>query len=490
MLSASVAKRSRAAAARLWNLGRAERSGYPVIAGPAVVRLVWQFFNDPLLALGRAHAAFGPIVAVGSPLPFIDVHRPFILTAGAEFNRAALSDTETWRPWHIFCRGPRNSAMERLGTGIIRMTDRRHAHYRQLLTQPLRKRTVGVLGGQMSGVMKEEVGSWPIEQPIDLSDRARTLMRSIALALLFGNDRQRGHDITDGLGRLVKCNWSARVFACPINLPITPYGRMLRDAEAIERDILDWADCKRGRKDDRDLLSVVVNNPDEDGNPPTDAIIAGHVPTLFGASFETCQSVLTWTLVLLAQHPRVARDLLDELTNGLAGEPPTLEKISELPFLEAVIKESMRLLPPVPIQIREARQEASLAGFTVPKGARVVLNAFLTNRIPDLYPEPDSFRPERWATINPSQFEYSAFSAGPRRCPGFQFGMSAAKMALAEILTRFRIALVPNARIDYKVRIAMIPRAPVPMVLHRQDGKFAAVPIRGAIPGLVRLPAG
>jgi len=436
----------------------------------------------------QAYTAYGPIVAVGSPLPFIATRKPFIFTAGAQFNRAALNDTETWRPWHIFCRGPRKSAMARLGTGIIRMTGRRHAHYRQLFTKPLRKEKVEALGAQMKRVTAEGIASWPVDEPIDLSSSARFLMRTLALALLFGDDRARGHAISEGLGRLLECNWSARVFACPVDLPVTPYGRMLRDAQAAERQILDWANSKRGNKDERDLLSVVVNPPEEDGNPPTDEIIAGHLPTLFGASFETCQSVLTWTILLLAQHARVSRDLVDELTGKLAGEPPSLEKVAELPFLEAVIKESMRVLPPVPIQIRETRQETSLAGFAFPRGARIILNAFLTNRMPDLYPEPDCFRPERWASINPSQFEYSAFSAGPRKCPGYQFGMSVVKMALAEILTRFRVSLMPDARIDYKLRIAMLARQPIPLVLHRQDGKFAAVPIRGTIAELFKLP--
>jgi cytochrome P450 len=473
---------------RTFDVAPTENFGYPVIRGLSALSLVSQYLRDPLAALRHAHAAYGPIVAVGSPLPFLEIRKSFILTAGAEFNRDALSDPATWRPWHIFIRGPRKSALRRLGTGIIRMTGRRHAHYRRLLMQPLRKDSVEALGTSMSRLAVEEVSSWPIGQPLDLWSHTRRLMQTFAIGLLFGDDRQHGYPIAGLLTRLLEFNWSPRVAACPINLPQTTYGRLLRHAEVTERRILDWADCKRGPIDNRDLLSIVVNSPDEDGNSPTDDIVAGHIPTLFGAAYETCQNVMIWTLILIAQHPSVARELLDELRSKLHGAPLSLDKMAELPFLDAIVKESMRLLPPVPLQIREAIHETNLAGRRVPKGARVVLNGFLTNRMPSLYAEPDCFRPERWATISPSPFEYSAFSAGPRKCPGSLFGMSVVKIALAEILTRYRVALAPDARIDYQVRIALSPRGHVPVMLHRQDGNFAAATIHGSIRNLVRFP--
>jgi cytochrome P450 len=470
------------------NGGPPGNSTYPVIDGLAVLRWAFEFVGDPLIATQRMYSTFGPIAALGSPLPFLKNRKPFLLAVGAEFNRAALSNPETWRPWHIVMRGPKNSAQRRQGLGIVRMTGRRHEHYRRLLMPPLRKASVDELGEQMTQLAGQEVSSWPVGKPFDLWRQVRRLMRTFAIGLLFGDDRKHGYPIADLIGRQLEANWSPAVLACPINLPFTPYGQLKRRADALDPLILDWAKCKHGHLDGRDLLSIVVNNPDEDGSPPTDAIISGHLPTLFGAAYETCQNVLIWTLILIAQHPQVASDLLEEARTRLGSARASLDAIAELRLLDAVIKESMRLLPPVPMQIREARQEASLAGRLVPKGARVVLSSFLTNRNPDLYSEPDCFRPERWATINPSAFEYSAFSAGPRSCPGYRFGLSAVKVALLEILGRYRVTLTPGVRIDYKVRIALSPGGPVLAVLHRQDGMFAAAPVRGAINRLVRFP--
>src|SRR6202035_3521664 len=150
-----------------------------------------------------------------------------------------------------------------------------------------------------------------------------------------------------------------------------------------------------------------------------------------------------WTLVLLAQHPRIAGELLDELQSGLADGAPTLSDIADLPWLDAVIKESMRILPPAPMQARVAERDTSLAGHPVPHGTRLLLSSLVTNRMPERYPAPESFWPERWASINPSAFEYPVFSAGPRNCPGHLLGMAMVKVAVAALLQRHRIGVAP-----------------------------------------------
>jgi cytochrome P450 len=148
----------------------------------------------------------------------------------------------------------------------------------------------------------------------------------------------------------------------------------------------------------------------------------------------------------------------------------------------------MRILPPVPQQFRVAEHDTSLTGYPLPFRTKALLSPFLTNRHPDLYPEADRFKPDRWATIDPSQYEYLVFSAGPRGCPGYAFGVAILKVAIATIMTRYRIELQSNTRIDYRVGVALTPRHAVPAVLNRQNGTFDATPIRGTIRNLVRFP--
>ncbi len=184
----------------------------------------------------------------------------------------------------------------------------------------------------------------------------------------------------------------------------------------LERRLLEWAGTKHGKADGRDVVSIIVNSPDADGNPPSDATLVGQIPSLFAAAFEAGQSALTWTLLLLAQHPQVAVQLLDELANKMGRTSPSLSDAGELSYLDAVVRESMRILPPVPFQIRVAQCDTKIFGYPVPRGTRVIFNAFLTNRMPHPYPSGDVFRPERWFTIAPTAFEFPVFSGGPHGC--------------------------------------------------------------------------
>jgi cytochrome P450 len=462
------------------------------LTGRAAARAGWRLLRDPIAAMRQNHAEHGPLIVVSDLLPFTRSVKlaalglPLILAAGPEFNSEVLNNPPVWRPVSIFPGGPRNSAARRLGAGLARMNGARHAHYRRLMLPPLRKGSVEALGDRMIRLADEEIAAWPTGKTIDLWERVCRLMHTYAIGLLFGDDRERGYPVAEMISDLFALKWSPAVRACPINLPATPYGKFLREGETLERCILDWAGKKRGPVDGSDLLSIMVNNPEEDGNAARDTTIVGLMPQLFGAVFETCQNALIWTLFLLAQHPRVAGELLDELQTGPADARPSLRDIADLPWLDAVIKESMRLLPPAPMQARVAQAETSIAGNPVPKGSRILLSAFVTNRMPERYPEPDSFWPERWASINPSPFEYLVFSAGPRNCPGYLLGMAMVKVAVAAILRRHRIEFSPQARVDYIARPGLRPHGKVQATLHPQDGAFSPARIEGNILDLVK----
>lgn len=456
------------------------------LTGLSAVRFGWEFLREPIATMRRTHAEWGPFVLYNA-LPYLKAPKlpmfglPLILTAGPEFNDEVLSNPATWRPSSIFPGGPRGSAARRLGAGLARMTGRRHAHYRRMIVSPLRRTNLDVVGRELVRLAEVEIAGWPIGEKIDLWSRVRHLMHTFAIGLLFGDDRLHGYPIANMITDLLTRKWSPGVRACPINLPGTPYGQFLSASEMLEKRILEWADKKRGNLDGDDLLSIIVNNPEEDGDPVRAETIVGLMPQLFGAVFETCQIALMWTLILIEQHPSFAHDLFEELPIRSAGASPTLQSIVELPRLDAVIKESLRLLPPVPMQLRVAQRDTSLAGYPVPKGGRVMLSALVTNRLPERYPEPNGFHPERWASINPTPYEYLVFSAGPRNCPGFWLAMAMLKVALATILTQYRIELAPQQRIDYWARPALVPRGKVWAKLHRQDAKFSAAPIGGSI---------
>jgi cytochrome P450 len=463
------------------------------VNGVAALRWGLRLMREPLSAARRCYDALGPFVVLNAVPPLRRPPRaalfglPLVLATGAPFHREILQDPATWRSVSLMPGGPRRSAARRMTEGLMRMTGSRHAHYRKLIATPLRRASVEALGDEMVGLAAEDVARWPVGESIDLWDYARRVLRCVTIGLLFGGDRQHGYAIAEMITRVTERKWARGSCAFPLNLPFTPYGRMVRECEALERRILAWAEAKRGHSDERDLAALVVNSPNVDGRPASSATIVGHIPSLYAGATEAAQSTLFWTLILLTQHPRVAREVVDELRDRLGSDPPAVETIADLPRLDAVVKESMRLIPPVPMQMRVAQDETVLAGQRIPRGTRVVLSTFLTTRMPDLYPEPDRFLPERWLTIDPTPFEFPVFGAGPRICPGFWFGLSAIKVALVAILSRYRIAVEPNIRIDYTIQPTMRPTGRVPVTLQPQGGAFPGAPIRGDIHNLVRL---
>ena len=170
-----------------------------------------------------------------------------------------------------------------------------------------------------------------------------------------------------------------------------------------------------------------------------------------------------------------------------AGSPPTNEQLPQLLFLERVIKESMRILPPVPYTIRSATADVEMGGYKVPKNSRVLCSHFLTHHQPDLYPEPEKFLPDRWLTIDPSPYEYMPFSAGPRACIGAIFAMQAMKISISMILQRFRLQVVRGAKVESVVRVTMSPRYDIPVRIFSQDRKFTRSDVRGNVCEMVEM---
>lgn len=455
-----------------------------------MLRIAWGM-RDLLGTLGRVYDQYGPISELQLRAPFSNRTQRFVLAVGPRFNESTLGDPETFRTSAPSAPGPRNSAQRRIRAGIVAMNGPPHLHYRRLTTPPLRRDAVDGMIGCMIEIVDDQIKAWPTNgEVVDMWPLVKTLSRNVALANLFPADREAETAPALELADLITAHLgvasSPWVRLCPIRAPGLPYDKLIKHAELVETSASAWAGRRRGQLNPADLMSLVVNSPTETGAMPDDGQIAGHVMTLFGASYETCQTALLWTLFLLAQNKSAATALLDEVSNLRGDEGFSAQDLAQCPALDAVVNESLRLLPPVPYQVRKAARDVKLGDFGIAKNTRVILSAFLTNRLDALYPEPDRFRPDRWRRIDPSQYEFLDFSAGPRTCTGWWFAMTFLKVAVVRILRARRWTIVPGARVDGAVSITMAPRFGLPVSLHPQDGKFADSPIRGNISRLVR----
>jgi cytochrome P450 len=276
------------------------------------------------------------------------------------------------------------------------------------------------------------------------------------------------------------------------DLPGLPYRHFLDLTHAIDRETVSILRAKRAStsKDAKDMLSTLLAARDEDGSALDEDELIGHTGVIFAAGHETSTNALAWTLLLLSQHETIAAELREEIDAVLRGAAPAIEDLTRMPLLDAVVKESMRVLPPVPLHPRIVAEETELAGHYLPAGSEVFLSIFHMHHDAAIFPEPNRFSPRRWETQKPSVYEYNPFSAGPRMCIGASFATMEIKIVLAMLLSRFELEMAESSRMDPRVAITMAPPKGLRMRV-RARGDRAKKPGRlsGKIRDLVDLPS-
>jgi len=455
----------------------------------------WQwygrFWRDPIACMTTIHRRFGPLFVLAEPKW---IHRPerlHVLALGPRYNRLILGQPDTYHAGGFTARGRRDSALRRLRRGLAGTNGERYRRQRHTILPPFQRAAVGNYLPEMAAIIDQRLDQWPQDRPVDMHRLTRQLSLSLSSQFLFGSDdRERSARLSAALENFLARAAAHGAALLPLNLPGLPYRGMLRCAEDLERQILEMIELKRRPGNPgRDVLSIMVRASAGDDAAFAPSELPGHTVFMFGASFETAADAMGWTLFLLAQHPGVALQLIDDIERAALSDPPALDELDALPLLTAVIEESMRLLPPVPYTVRTATMTTALDGVTLKRGDRVAISHYMTHHMPEVFPEPNRFMPQRWFDLKPDPYTYLPFSAGPRLCVGYHFAMAEIRLALVKILRRFRLTVVPGARIDRKIRVTMNPAFGLPMTLCRQDRAFKTSPVTGQIHEMVDLPA-
>jgi cytochrome P450 len=236
-----------------------------------------------------------------------------------------------------------------------------------------------------------------------------------------------------------------------------------------------------------DVLSLLLQAHDADGKL-SDEQLVGHTALLFGAAHLTTAHTLCWTLFLLAQHPSIMQALWEEISTKVAGDSPSLEEVPRLEVMDRVLKESMRILPASGYSQRMCAEDLQLGPFRLTRGTVIVFSQFITHHMAELYPEPETFNPDRWLTITPSPYAYLPFGAGSRMCIGALLSMMTLKTALPTILKRYRLSMAADSEVNGAIISTMLsPTSSVLMEVHEPDGQFESRPITGNIHDLVTL---
>lgn len=261
---------------------------------------------------------------------------------------------------------------------------------------------------------------------------------------------------------------------------------MLRLAADLAREVRRLIDERsRAPLHGEDVLSVLIRA--QQAGWLSEEELVGEVSVLFLAAHETNSVALAWTLFLLSQHPRILCDLGDELHGELGGDAPRIDQFGRLPLLEGVIKESLRILPPVAWGTRAVDRPTQLGPFALPKGSRVLYSPYVTHILPEIYPYPRRFQPGRWTSFAPPPYAYIPFGGGPRLCIGYTMAMTFLRIALSVIVQRCALSLAPGARIDRSYQVTIAPKYGMPMVVQAKGTLSRPIRPRGTIHDMVAL---
>src|ERR1700733_426321 len=442
------------------------------------------FAEDPMACMLGLRAQHGNLAVLEENTQRI------VFVFGPELNQLVLSDCETFHSRFFAIRGPRNSAQRRLTSGIMSMNGETHKEHRRVVKGPFERKALPFHHGPLCDLTRGLLDSWKVGEVRDMHVEMTRIMLHITSALLFGVEQPEfAWKVGDMIDRWVEMNHQTGMGAFLSDPEINGrYAELLDFANSLEDEIRTMVALRRAsHKAGDDVLSLLIRASEFDHKVSAEEMI-GHVALLYGAAHLTTANTLTWTLFLLAQHPTIMRQLHREITDVMQGDCPTYDEMSRMPLTERVLRESMRILPASSYSQRICAVPTMLRNVPLNRGTPVVFSQYVTNHIPELYPDPEIFRPDRWTNGPASPYAYLPFGAGAKMCIGAPMAMQTLRTMLPSILKRYRLTVVPGAEIHGKIVSTMLgPTTTVPMRIARQDGRFESNPVIGNIHSMVFL---
>lgn len=354
-----------------------------------------------------------------------------------------------------------------LGLGLLTSDGELWKRQRKLMSQAFTPRRIHQYAASMVRVTDAEIAGWRDGARLDLHQEMSRVTMAIAAEVLFGASvsprdvevvRDALEDITEFLAQSPE-----GILGLPAWVPTPRNRRVNRAIAAIDALVYDIIRRRRSGEQRDDLLGTLLAAQDDEGVRMSDRQLRDEVITLFLAGHETTALALSHTFYLLSKHPDVERRLFAELDSVLGGRLPSADDVRSLPFLDRVLKESMRLYPPAWTIGREATEDVELRGHRIAKGTQIMISQWVVHRDPRWFPNPEGFDPDRWLPERSEglpRYAYFPFGGGPRVCIGNHFAMMEAALALATIAQRHRIELLPGQRLELAPSVTLRNKGP------------------------------
>ena len=323
-----------------------------------------------------------------------------------------------------------------------------HTSRRKLLYQAFQPRALSNYIPTMEKITDAYLQKWQQMETLTWYPELRDYTFDIASNLFVSTD---GGSHTS-VGRNFE-TWCAGLFTLPISLPWTKFGNALKARKKLLKD-LEQIIIKRQQAEDagEDALGLLIKAKDEEGNSLTLEELKDQILLLLFAGHETLTSAIASFCLLTAQHPEVMQRLRNEQDSLNITNTPTLEDFKEMTYLDMVLKEVMRLVPPVGGGFRKAIDTFEFAGYRIPKDWTIQYQIAQTHQDEDLYPKSDRFDPERFAPNNAvdkqASFGYIPFGGGLRECLGKEFARLEMRLFASKLLKDYQWELIPNQNLD------------------------------------------
>jgi cytochrome P450 len=372
-----------------------------------------------------------------------------------------------------------------VGDGLLTTDGDFHRWHRRLLQPAFSKRRVENYADMIVLYTQETVAKWQPGAEIDIIHAMQALILRMTMKMLVDIDMDNqniasSQIINDLVGHPIGV--IEGLLNLQIDLPITPYGKRMAAKRKADSFIYNLIDQRLADKHDvGDILSILLSTQDGHvDDTMTRQQVRDELASLIAAGHETTTNTIAWTFYLLSEHPTVLKKVLTELQTVLAGRDPRVDDLSQLAYLDWAVKESMRLYPSAWTQGRYAVGAFDLDGYHFPAGTMIMFSQWVLHRLPDIWGDPEIFRPERWDPVNGQkvpQWAYFPFGGGSRICIGMPLAQLQIRLVLATILQHYIPRLVPGhpvvplplitLRSKYGLHVRLEPTAKIPLPVGR-----------------------
>lgn len=418
--------------------------------------------RDPLPILLEAYERFGPVFTLRL------LHSRVVFMLGPEANHfvtVAHPENFHWRESSF------GDLIPLLGDGLLTVDEAFHDHARATMMPAFHREQVAAAVDAMALEAAPAIEALRTGEVADIYEWMRRLAMRIAMRALLGlhpDEAGRGAAAAEHFERALEfygIDFALRF----LRGPGSPWRKLLASRRILDEIVFDEIAQRRRSPDPgrKDVLSLLLSVRDEAGEGFTDREVRDQLMTLMFAGHDTSTSTLTFMMYELARRPDVVEKLQEEQDSVLGGGTPGIDKLErEMPYLEMVLDEVLRLYPPAWIGPRRVMRDFEFAGHTVPKGAYLNYCSWASHRIPEVFPDPEAFIPERFAPDRKAALPrgaYVPFGGGRRICIGKRFGQTEVKLVATMLLQRLRLDLLPGRTMTVRQMPTLSPRGGLPM---------------------------